>query len=307
MSTFHCPIGVVAYQEEGCINCGLCQASTMQESRIAAERMRAHIQATASERDSRSVQKICVCGKGGVGKSTLTALAALVFVNKGYQTLVIDTDESNPSLYRKLGLETEPKPLLSYLDRFSMEYGIPEGTWLSQDKLLLREIPEEFLVRDGRLALMETGKIDEPFQGCACSMADLSRQLMYNLSPEEKEVVIVDLEAGVESFGRGVEQGVDTILAVVESSYDSIRLAEKIKEMANGIGIRRVAAVINKVPDKSIEKLVRRELEKLEIPILTTLFLQDELLRAALSGASLTDHLQSYQIVSEAVEQLLQM
>ena len=307
MSSFHCPIGVTSYGDSGCINCGLCQASTMQESRAAAEKMRDYIQNSAEKRDTRSVRKICVCGKGGVGKSTLTALIALVFLQKGYRTLVIDTDESNPSLFRKLGLWNEPKPLISYLERFSMEYGIPEGTWLSQDELLLEEIPEEFLVTDGQLSLMETGKIEEPFQGCACSMADFSRQLMYNLSPREKEVVIVDLEAGVESFGRGVEQGVDTIITVVEPSYDSIRLAKTIKEMANGIGIRRVAGIVNKLPDRKIEALVLQEMEKMEIPVLLTLFLQEELLQLAMSGAPLTQQIQAYQMVEQAVDKLLQM
>ncbi len=187
-----------------------------------------------------------------------------------------------------------------------MQYGIPEGTWLSQDEISLHDIPEEFLVTKGSVSLMEIGKIDDPFQGCACSMADLARQLMKNLSLGEKEVVIVDLEAGVESFGRGIEQGVDTIITVAEPSFDSLELAKKIKSMANGIGIRRVYTIINKLSSPEILSSVMEMAENNEICVLGSLEIQKDIIDASLKGIPLKSDSMTYIYVDKMVNAILQ-
>ena len=256
MSDFHCPLGIRAYLGDGCIDCGLCIAKDMKAAEIASQKMEAYIRSTNIEKDIRPIRKICVTGKGGVGKSTISSILARIFAEKGNKVLVLDTDESNPSLYKKLGFQKQPKSLISCLERFNLEYGIPDNTWLSQDEIRLSDIPDEFIVEENGIMLMETGKICNPFQGCACSMADLSRQLMKNLVLDDGEIVIADLEAGVESFGRGIEQGADTILAVTETSLDSMTLAEQIGRMSNGIGIRRVYTIFNRVPDDSFSYMI---------------------------------------------------
>lgn len=267
--------------------------------------MKKYIQSSKGRSDNRPIRKICVSGKGGVGKSTLTSLIARNFSDKGFRVLVLDTDESNPSLYRKLGLDHEPTPLLSYLDRFSMQYGIPEGTWLSKDEIKLDDIPEEFLVTNNSISLMETGKINDPFQGCACSMADLSRQLMKNLALNNKELVIVDLEAGVESFGRGIEQGVDTIIIVAEPSIDSLELAGKILSMANGIGIRRVYTIVNKVMSEEVAEDIKQAANDISINILATLTIQKDVTQASIKGTPISNASQVYTAVGKMIDLVL--
>lgn len=221
MGSFHCPLGVFEYQAAGCIDCGMCMATTFPEHRAASEILKEYLRETAVP--GGRVKKVCFCGKGGVGKSTVSAIAARLFADLGFRVLIIDTDESNPSLCRKLGFPADaPKPLISILERYSMEYGIPDDSWLALDSISFNDIPDEFLITRGNISLMNIGKIDDPFQGCACTMADYSRQLMRNLSVSEKEIVILDVEAGVESFGRGIEQGMDTVVAIAEPSADSI-------------------------------------------------------------------------------------
>ena len=145
---------------------------------------------------------------------------------------------------------------MKLLSRFSLGEPEPDTKWITQDKILIEDIPLEFLLENDGLRFMMVGKIEDPFQGCACSMADVTRELMIRLALKEKEIVVIDQEAGVESFGRGVERGVDTVLVIVEPSVESLALAEKIHYMAEGIGIGRIRAILNKMPSENMAKKV---------------------------------------------------
>jgi CO dehydrogenase maturation factor len=252
MGSFHCPLGSPFYEGNGCILCGLCIAETREEMVKASERIRAYIRTQTGRKGI--FKKITVCGKGGVGKSTIVALLGEVLKDEGYSVLVMDTDESNPGLYRKLGFEKEPIPLMNLLSRLVSAEPDPDTEWIIRDEFSIADISPEYIMESDGLKLMVMGKIEDPFQGCACSMADLTRSLMDKLCLADNEIVLIDTEAGVESFGRGVERSVDTALIVVEPSLESLSVAEKIGYMADGMGIRMVRAVLNKVPSEELRK-----------------------------------------------------
>jgi len=288
MPAFHCPLGSVYYDDEPCIDCGLCQARTEPEMVEASKRMRDYIRAHA-QRKNRS-QKIAVCGKGGTGKSTMVALLANVLRQESYTVLVIDSDESNPGLPRLLGLGTPATPLISLLERFSLGDRKPDASWLEAARISLESIPREFIVSAPRLKLLTVGKIIDPFQGCACGMADLARDFVQKVNLGNKEIMLIDMEAGVESFGRGVERGVDTVLMVVEPSFDSLALAEKIRYMVEGIGISTIHAILNKIPSSEIEAKLRKELEKKQIKMAGTVYLDPQISQAGFTGKKLPDN-----------------
>jgi CO dehydrogenase maturation factor len=131
---------------------------------------------------------------------------------------------------------------------------------------------------------MMVGKIKDPFQGCACSMADITRDLMRKLALKEKEVIIVDMEAGVESFGRGVERNVDTVLIIVEPSFESMALAGKIVYMSEGMGIYRVKAILNKVPSEKVKQKMIEELDRINVKIIGLVEYDPELNEAGFEG-----------------------
>ncbi len=251
----------------------------------ASKKMREYIRAHA-ERKSRS-QKMAVCGKGGTGKSTLVALLANVLRQEGYTVLVVDSDESNPGLPRLLGLGTPATPLISLLERFSLGDRKPDASWLAAARISPESIPREFIVSAPRLKLLTVGKIIDPFQGCACSMADLARNFVQKVSLGNKEIMLIDMEAGIESFGRGVERGADTVLMIVEPSFDSLALVEKIRYMAEGIGISTIRAILNKIPSSKIEAKLRKEMEKKQIRVAGTVYLDLEISQAGLTGKKL--------------------
>jgi CO dehydrogenase maturation factor len=283
MGIFHCPLGVAFYDDEGCIDCGMCAAETQEQMVEASKKIRIFLKANAP--NPGPVKKVAVCGKGGVGKSSLTTLLAGAFLRQGYRVCVLDTDESNPGLSRFLGFEQEPKPLMTLLSRFAA--GNPAGgtEWLTgNDTLSLEDIPSEFILSNQDLRFMMVGKIEDPFQGCACSMADITRDLMRKLTLKEKEVIVVDMEAGVESFGRGVERNTDTVLIIVEPSFESMALAGKIVYMSVGMGIYRVKAILNKVPSERMREKMTTELDKREVPVIGSVRYDPELSEAGFEG-----------------------
>ena len=290
MPVFHCPLGAVAYDGKGCIRCGLCIAKTREEAVEASKTLREYLRTHASARQKKYlIQKIAVCGKGGVGKSTIVTLLANALLEYGYSVLVMDTDESNPGLYRMFGFDQQPKPLMKLLSRFSLGEPEPNTEWLTLDTISIKDIPSEFILEKNKLKFMMVGKIEDPFQGCACSMADVIRDLMIKFKLEEKEIVLVDQEAGVESFGRGVERGMDTILMIVEPSFESISLAEKIQYMAEGIGIGRIRAVLNKMPSEQTAQKVIKELIKKEIRFLGSLYLDSAVSDSGFEGSPIEE------------------
>ncbi|MFC1825091.1 P-loop NTPase [Thermodesulfobacteriota bacterium] len=287
MGLFHCPLGAIYRDDEPCIDCGLCEARTKEEAVEASKKIREYLQAHAARPST--VKKIAICGKGGVGKSTVVTLMTNVLREERYQILTVDTDESNPGLGRMLGIDGEPTPLVSLLGRLTEEEEVERTGFLARDEITVSDIPKEFFIEKNNLKFLITGKIIDPFEGCACSMADVVREFLIKLILQEKEMVVIDMEAGVESFGRGVERSVDTVLTIVEPSFESIALAEKIKYMADGIGVATVRALLNKIPNEEIEKKIRDKLREKNIDSLGTIYYNLEVNEAGFEGYAIGD------------------
>jgi CO dehydrogenase maturation factor len=282
MGDFHCPMGAAFYDDEGCILCEMCTAKTEQEMVEASKKIRAYLASQVPQKGP--VKKIAVAGKGGVGKSTVTVLLARALSARKYDVIVLDTDESNAGLLSLFGFEQGPKPLITLLPRFSLGDNAPDVEWLKRDAITIAAIPPEYVLSGAGVKFMMAGKIQDPFQGCACSMADLSRELVRKLSLAENEIVLADMEAGVESFGRGVERYMDTVIVVVEPSLESISLADKINYMAQGMGIRRVVAVPNKLASGKALERIGEELTKRNIKTAGAVYLDAALSEASLDG-----------------------
>jgi CO dehydrogenase maturation factor len=303
MGIFHCPLGCAYYEDEPCIDCLLCLATNEEESVQASRRIRDYLRARAETPKGPS-RKIAVCGKGGTGKTTAVALMAGAFRELGYSVLVIDLDESNPGLRRMLGFDREPKPLMEVMERLPQGEKIKEG-WFLREELSMGDIPPEYLQAEDGLKFLMVGKIADPFQGCACSMADLARGLVQKLALKGKEILLIDTEAGVESFGRGVERVADTVVIMAEPSAESLALAEKISYLADGIGVKKVRGVPNKIPSEKIGQKVAEELTKRNIKVLGTLFVDDRISEASLEGIAPSPRSHARIAMKDIVQRLL--
>jgi len=237
------------------------------------------------------VRKIAICGKGGSGKSTVVALLANGLRKRGYRVLVVDSDESNPGLHRMLGFEKRPEPLLELVGgKKEVFQAFSEGSEsrksvLTQEEIQTRDLLSQYIMKRDRIGLVFIGKILQSLEGCACPMGALSREFLKRLSLQEDEVALVDMEAGIEHFGRGVETSVDTVLAVTEPSFDSLELAEKINALATEVGIESAWAILNKVTSEQIALRLGRELEKKGIPVIGSIGYEPGIFQAGLEGS----------------------
>jgi CO dehydrogenase maturation factor len=236
------------------------------------------------------MKRIAVSGKGGSGKSTIAALLAKAMRARGYRVLVVDSDESNPGLYRKLGLERRPAPLLGLVggkkrvfQTFSDASQAPRSI-LTQEEIRVADIPADYIVEREGIRLVCVGKILQSLEGCACPMGVLSREFLGRLSLEEDEVAIVDMEAGIEHFGRGVETSIDSMLIVTEPSFDSVELAEKMNALAAEVEIGDVWTILNKVPSEEIASTVRAALESRGVPVMGSIGYDPEIFQSGLAG-----------------------
>jgi CO dehydrogenase maturation factor len=235
------------------------------------------------------MKKVAVCGKGGSGKSTVVSLLAGALRDKGYRVLVLDSDESNPGLYRMLGLDKRPSPLLELVggkkrvfEAFSDAPQSPKSV-LTQEQFSTGDLPSEYVAENDGIRLLCVGKILQSLEGCACPMGALSREFLKRIALDEDEVILVDTEAGTEHFGRGVESHVDTVLIVTEPSFDSLELTEKIARLARQIGVRDTWAILNKVPSELAARL-SAELTHRGVAVLGSVAYDAQLFQAGLEG-----------------------
>lgn len=241
------------------------------------------------------MHKIVVCGKGGAGKSSIVALLAAALRARGKRVLVVDADESNPGLYRLLGLASRPEPLMNLLGgkrSIAKSYRgevAPANDTLLHERVALADLPAEYRSQADGVTLVAIGKILQSNEGCACAMGTLSREFLRRLTLAEDEVALVDTEAGIEHFGRGIEQGVDGVLVVVEPSYDAIELAGQIQGMAVEMGLPGALAVLNKAPDAATAAILRAELAARGLAVAGEIAYDPAVAAAGLSGRPVGD------------------
>ena len=186
--------------------------------------------------------KMLVCGKGGCGKSTITTLLAKEIAGRGRKVLVIDTDESNIGLHNLLGI-AKPNDFMNY---FGGKKILIEKTKTLKDTWKIDDLPRDYVSEKGNIKLLSMGKIYEFGEGCACPINVLSSRFLEVLELGNREFLIADTDAGIEHFGRGLERGVDILLAVVDPSQESILLARKISKLGDQVG-PPVYCILNKV------------------------------------------------------------
>jgi len=195
--------------------------------------------------------KIAISGKGGVGKSTLAGTLARLYAADGRRVLAIDADP-DANLASALGL---PNDLRQTVHTISEERQLIEARTGAKVREFgqiftinpdVSGIAEQYATHHAGVDLLVLGAAQRAGSGCACPESVLLKSLVRELVLRRDEVVILDMEAGIEHLGRGTAMGVDVMIAVVEPGQRSVETAHRVREMAAGIGITRFALVINK-------------------------------------------------------------
>ncbi len=196
--------------------------------------------------------KIAIGGKGGVGKTTVCAVWARLFAEDGFDVLAVDAD-SNTSLCSCFGVPVEqsPQPLIEMKELISERTGTGKDAVAAYFRLNpeVSDLPDKYKIEVDGVKLLVLGGITQAGAGCACSEAAFLRALLTHTILQRQEVVLVDLAAGPEFMGRASVQGIDALVVVVEPGSRSIEAAINIARMAKELGIKQVAAIVNKITD----------------------------------------------------------
>lgn len=214
--------------------------------------------------------KIAITGKGGVGKTTLSAILSHLYASEGKKVIAVDADP-DANLASALGIpknETEKiRPIAEMADLIEERTGARPGKSGGIFKLnpKVDDIPEEFGYRFNNITLLITGKSKEAASGCYCPENVFLRRLLKHLVVSRDEVVIVDMEAGIEHLTRGTTEAVDAFIVVIEPGQRSIQTANTVKEMAKGLGVKKVFVVANKVRGKGDLDFIKSQLEDMHL------------------------------------------
>lgn len=248
--------------------------------------------------------KLAITGKGGVGKTTLTALLAQVYADHGRDVLAVDADPS-PCLAGALGFPDELRAKLSPIaemdalieERTGAKPGTVGGFFTLNPRV--DDIPERFSVVHRGVRLLESGSVDLGGSGCICPESAMLKTLFTHLLFRQDDVLLLDMYAGVEHLGRATVDFVDAMIVVVEPTRRSLGTAAQIKKLALDIGLKRLYLVGNKVRNEEEENFLLAETPGL--PVLGFLHADLRVQEADRLGIPVYDHVPALKEAAHAI------
>jgi CO dehydrogenase maturation factor len=195
--------------------------------------------------------KLAVSGKGGVGKTTVAGTLARLYAAEGRRVLAIDADP-DANLASALGVPPEERRALHTIASERQLIEERTGAKVREMGQMFKlnpdvaDIADRYALRHAGVDLLVLGAVPRAAGGCACPESVLLKSLVQHLVLRRDEIVVLDMEAGIEHLGRGTAMGVDLMLVVVEPGQRSLETARRVREMASALGIRRFGVALNK-------------------------------------------------------------
>lgn len=213
--------------------------------------------------------KMAITGKGGVGKTTFAAIISRIYAEEGYKVLAVDADP-DPNLALALGfpkkITEEIVPISEMKKLVAERTNSTPGAFGKMFKInpKVDDIPERYCKEYNGVRLLTMGTVDTGGTGCFCPENVLLKKLTSHLLLQNKDIVIMDMEAGIEHLGRGTAQGVDVFIVVVEPGIRSIQTFKHVKKLAKDIGIKKIFLVANKIKNEEDKKFVLENVDEKE-------------------------------------------
>ena len=203
--------------------------------------------------------KLAITGKGGVGKTTLSSTLARLYADEGRTVLAADVDP-DANLGLALGLSQEEVDQIVPISK--MRTLVEERTGASAANKFFKlnpyvaDIPDTFSKDINGVKLLVMGTVDVGGSGCVCPEHVMLKSVLSSLTYRKGDVVIMDMEAGLEHLGRGTAMNMDQFIVVIEPGARSVQTYHNVKRLAKDLGVKRVRVVANKVRDEKDEQFV---------------------------------------------------
>lgn len=207
--------------------------------------------------------KLAVSGKGGVGKTTFSALLIRTLADQGKKVLAIDADP-DANLAQALGIDmaAEITPISEMKAVIEERTEAKVGTMGSFFKLnpKVDDLPEKLSLEIDGIKLMVLGGVKTGGGGCICPESTLLKSLVRHIVLARDEAIVLDMEAGLEHLGRGTAMAVDRLIVVLEPGRRSIETAHHIQSLAGDIGLKKLSLVGNKIRSEKDREFLAREM-----------------------------------------------
>ena len=204
--------------------------------------------------------KLAITGKGGVGKTTLSSTLARLYADESRTVLAADVDP-DANLGLALGLSQEEVdaiiPISKMRDLAKERTGASDDNRFYKLNPYVADIPEKFAKTINGVKLLVMGTVDVGGSGCVCPEHVMLKSILSSLTYRKNDVVIMDMEAGLEHLGRGTAQGMDQFIVVIEPGARSVQTYRNVKRLAADLGVKRVRVVANKIRDDKDEEFIR--------------------------------------------------
>ena len=204
--------------------------------------------------------KVAITGKGGVGKTTLASTLARLYADEGRTVLAADVDP-DANLGLALGLSQEEVdaivPISKMRTLVEERTGANEANKFFKLNPYVADIPEKYAKDINGVKLLVMGTVDVGGSGCVCPEHVMLKAILSSLTYRKNDVVIMDMEAGLEHLGRGTAANMDQFLVVIEPGARSVQTYRNVKRLAADLGVRRVRVVANKLRTEEDEAFIR--------------------------------------------------
>ena len=235
--------------------------------------------------------KLAITGKGGVGKTTLSSTLARLYADEGRTVLAADVDP-DANLGLALGLSQQEVDEIIPISR--MRTLVEERTGANEANKFFKlnpyvaDIPEKYAKEINGVKLLVMGTVDLGGSGCVCPEHVMLKAILSSLTYRKNDVVVMDMEAGLEHLGRGTAANMDQFIVVIEPGARSVQTYHNVKRLAKDLGVKRVRVVANKVRDQQDENFIRSQIP--EEDLLGCIHYNPEIMDADRNGKSPYDY-----------------
>jgi len=233
--------------------------------------------------------KIAIVGKGGTGKTTISACLARLLGRDGYRVIAVDAD---PSLNLSIALGVPPEEAAKKPILFDEEGFIKSRTQLSNGLYVMNPKVDDVIEKFGikapdNVILIRFGEVKRAGSRCLCPEYAFLRALFSHLILGRKDTVIFDMVAGLEHMSRGTLRGIDLMLCIVEPSLKSIEVAIQMEKFAKELNIKEFSIIANKIRNHKDMELISGIMKKQ--PIISIPY-DEAVIEADKIGVSLLDY-----------------